>query len=790
MSWTRFFRRRDWDQERSREIDAYLQIETDENIARGMSPDDARYTARKKLGNPTQIREEIYRMNSLGLLETIAQDMRYALRQLRRSPGFTAAAVLSLALGIGANTAVFTLLDQVLLRQLPVRDPKQLVLLTWEGANVGPNISSDVVSYPLYKDFRDQNQVFSGLLCYHAMDFGIGYKGQTERVRGELVTGNYFETLGVQPALGRLFTADDDRIPGGHPLVVLSYDYWIDRFHGDRGVLGQTVRANGAPLTVIGVSAKGFGGLEVGRPAEIRVPITMRSQVTPASWTEMFGLDKRRGHWVRVVGRLKPGISWQHAKASMQPIFHSILEMEVQQKEFAITSSDTRRDFLKSWVNVLPIARGRRSGVRDQFDTPLSMLMAIVGFVLLIACANVANLLLARATGREREIAVRLALGAGRARIVRQSLVESVLLAFLGGGVGLLIASWTDQLLTRVISAAYGPLGLTTTPDLRILGFTLAICTITGILFGLAPALGTTHVDLVPALKEHSGALTGGAHARLRRLLVVSQVCLSVLLLIGAGLYLRTLVNLRTLNPGFNTHNVVALALDPSLNGYSAERRIQMFHDALDKLRATPGVESAGLGLVRPIDDDWWGSDLTIEGYQPKSGAPARAAANGVSPGYLATLGIPLLAGRDFSASDAGSKHKVALVNATFAQKYFGATSPIGRRFGFGANPGTKTDTEIVGVVRDSKYSTMRERPLAQIMVDSDQMDGIFHASLFVSSRLDPRQMYSGIRHAIQQVDSTLPIVEMRTMHEQLVLELMTDRLVASLATVFGLLAT
>lgn len=330
MKWPRFIRRRYWDQERSRELDAYLEAETHENIARGMTLEDARLAARKKLGNPTQIREEIYRMNSLGLLETIGQDLRYALRQLRRSPGFTAAAVLSLALGIGANTAVFTLLDQVLLRQLPVRDPQQLVLLTWEGANVGPNISSDVVSYPLYKDFRDQNQVFSGLLCYHAMDFGIGYQGQTERVKGELVTGNYFETLGVQPALGRLFTAEDDRIPGGHPLVVLGYDYWITRFHGDRGVLGQTIRANGVPLTIIGVSAKGFGGLEVGRPAEIRVPITMRSQVTPASWTEMFGLDKRRGHWVRVVGRLKPDVSWQRAKASLQPLFHSILQMEVQ----------------------------------------------------------------------------------------------------------------------------------------------------------------------------------------------------------------------------------------------------------------------------------------------------------------------------------------------------------------------------------------------------------------------------------------------------------------------------
>jgi len=791
MSWKRFFRRRYWDQERSRELEAYLQIETDENIARGMSPEAARGAARKKLGSPQRIREEIYRMNSLAFFETVMQDLRYAVRQLRRSPGFTAAAVLSLALGIGANTAVFTLLDQVLLRLLPVRDPQQLVALTWEGEPYATNISSDVVSYPLYTDFRDRNEVFSGLLCYHDMSFGIGYQGETERVAGELVSGNYFGTLGVQPALGRLFTQDDDRIPVGHPLAVLAYDYWVSRFHAGREVLGQTIRVNGALLTIIGVSAKGFGGLEVGRPAQIRVPITMRSQVTPASWTEMFGLDKRRGRWVRVVGRLKPGVTSEQAKASLQPLFHSILEMEVAQKEFAKASAGTRREFLKSWIQVAPVARGRRSGVKEQFDTPLSVLMAIVGFVLLIACANVANLLLARGTGRTREIAVRLALGAGRARIVRQSLVESILLAFFGGGFGLLLASWTDQLLTRLISTAFGPLGLSTTPDLRILRFTLAVCAITGILFGLAPALGTTRVDLIPALKDHSSAVTGGTRARLRHALVVAQVFLSIILLIGAGLYIRTLMNLRTLNPGFNTHNVIALALDPSLNGYSTERRLQIFRDTLARLRATPGVESAGLGIVRLIDDDWWGSNLTIEGYHPNSSMPnARAAANGVSPGYLATLGIPLVAGRDFAASDAAGKHKVALVNETFARSYFGGASPVGRHFGFGNNPATLTDIEIVGVVKDTKYSTMREAPLEQIMVHSDQMDGIFHATIYVRSLLDPRKMFGAIRHAIQEVDPTLPIVEMRTMEEQLTLELTIDRLVAMLAAVFGLLAT
>jgi predicted permease len=788
MAWTRFFRRRFWDEERSHELDAYLQIETDENIARGMSLDAARHQAHKKLGNPTRIREEIYSLNSLGFVETMWQDLKYAGRQLRRSPGFAAAAVLSLAMGIGANTAIFSLLDQVVLRPLPVRNPQKLVLLNWQGLFYGHSMSDDVLSYPLYRDLRDHNEVFSGLLGYHQIAFGVGYRRQIERIPGALVSGNYFDVLGVKAFLGRMFSQDDDRIPGGHPLAVLIYDFWVDRFHSNSDIVGGTLTINGSPFTVIGVSAKGFTGLEVGGPVKILVPMMMRNQVTAESWTRMFGLDTRRGGWVRVLGRLKPGVNIAQAKAALQPLFHSTLEMEVRGKEFAGASADTRKEFLRSSMDVKPASSGY-SDAREQYRTPLRVLMGMVGMVLLIACANVANLLLARAAGRGREIAVRLALGASRPRIVRQSLVESLLLALMGGTAGLLGAIWIDQVLLDVLAAGDTPLGLSSTPDLRILGFTLMVCTLTGVLFGLAPALGTIRVDLVPALKERARGVAGSSP--LRRMLVMAQVFVSVLLLIASGLFARSLFNLRTLDPGFRTQNVIGFSIDPSLNGYGPEQRQRVFQAVMEKLRALPGVESAGLGIERVLGDSWWCDTVTVAGYQPKAGDNIVPCHNATSPGYLATLGIPLLAGRDFSAADAASKNKVALVNEAFARHYFPGRSPLGGRFGFGTFPGTKTYIEIVGVIKDAKYSSLRDASPPQAIIDYEQMEGaIFQANVYVKTHVNARQMSSSIRRAIRDVDRDLSVYEMRTLDEQRDMLLTTERVVASLAVVFGVCAT
>src|SRR2546430_780543 len=414
-------------------------------------------------------------------------ELRYAVRILTKSPVFATVALLSLALGIGANTAIFTLLDQVLLRLLPVKDPEQLVLLTSVGAHYGSNTGANAFSYPMYKDFRDRHQVVRGPLGRFGLQLSLGYKGRTERTEGELVSGNYFEALGVKAAIGRTFSPEDDRLPGAHPLVVLSYDFWVNRFAADPSVLNQTITVNGYPLTIIGVSQKGFDGMELGYSPKLRIPIMMNRQMMPV-WSEEYNLDNRRGRWVNVFGRLKPGVTREQAKASLQPLFHSILEMEVQEKEFARATAYTKDQFLKSTIDVLPGARGQ-SSLREQFSTPLWVLMALVGLVLLIACANVANLLLARAIGREKEIAIRLALGAGRSRIVRQLMVESLLLSALGGASGLLVAVWANRLLIKFLPTGDAPISLSTRLDLRILAFTLLVSLLTGILFGLAPAL-------------------------------------------------------------------------------------------------------------------------------------------------------------------------------------------------------------------------------------------------------------------------------------------------------------
>jgi len=683
----------------------------------------------------------------------------------------------------------------VLLRPLPVQDPGRPVFLNWRGEFYGPSISDDVLSYPLYQDIRDHNQVFDAVLGYHHTTFGVGYGGEVERVPGELVSGNYFDALGIPAALGRTLSPGDDVIPGGHPVAVLSYDYFVDRFHSDSGILGRTININGPPFTVIGVSAKGFEGLEVGAPAKILVPMMMRNQVTPESWTSMFGLNSRRGRWVRVCGRLKAGITAREAKAGLQPLFHSILEMEVGQKEFARVTPEIRKDFLRSWIEVAPAFRGH-SDVRQQYQSALELLMGMVGLLLMIACANVANLLLARAAGRRREIAVRLALGASRGCILRQSLVESLLLALMGGTAGLLGAMWIDQVLLNLLAAGDAQLGLQSTPDLRILCFTLIVCTVTGVLFGLAPALGAMRVDLVPALKEGARAVAGGAGTRLRRSLVLTQVFVSVLLLIGAGLFVQSLINLRTLDSGFRTQNVIAFSIDPSLLGYPAPRRQQVFERVVEKLRTTPGVESAGLGIMRVLGDDWWCDAVTVPGYPPASGQLVRPCHNAASPGYLATLGIPLIAGRDFSAADRGSKQKVALVNESFARHYFGGQTAVGRRFGFGSSPANPADIEIVGVIRDAKYGSMRDAGLPQTIVDYEQMGGaVFQATVYVKTRMSPgqispRPMYAGIRAAVHEVDGNLPVYGMRTLDQQLDLILTTERMVANLASIFGVLAT
>src|SRR6185437_5782618 len=626
-------------------------------------------------------------------------DLRYALRGFRRTPLFTVIAVISLAFGIGANTAIFSLLDQVMLRLLPVKQPQELVLLTMRGQHYGSNWGMNAISYPMYRDFRDHNQVFSGMFCRFPLEASLGYGNRTERVAAELVSGSYFPVLGVKAVLGRTFTPDDDRIPGGHPLAVLSYGFWQTRFSSDRAVIGKTLVINGRNMTVIGVAQPGFDGLEFGNTTKIFIPMMMEAEMTPLR----EGLKNRRQRWVNAFGRLKPGVSAQKAKASLQPFMHNMLEMEVKEPAFRNASSYTRQQFLKCWIDVLPGSKGK-SYLRQQLSTPLWVLMGLTGVVLLLACANLANLLLARATAREREIAIRFAIGASRRRIIRQFLVESLLLSAFGAAAGLLVAVWADRLLLAAYLPAEsaGQLALSAAPDLRVLAFTLATMLATAVVFGLAPALRGSNGNVAPTLKDQAGSVVGGSNVAFRKVLVGIQVTLSLLLLIGAGLFLRTLTNLRSLGPGFRAERLIGFNLDPSLNGYTAERARFFYKTLTEDLQGIPGVTSVGLASLRILEDNEWDSSVTVEGYTAKPGQHPEPYMNSISPNYFATLGVPIVMGRDFTLKDVQRvKHgsepdnfspTTVMINESFARKFFAGRNPIGLHIGFGSDPGTKTD--------------------------------------------------------------------------------------------------
>ena len=712
-------------------------------------------------------------------------ELRLAARSLTRSPVFAIVAVLSLALGIGANTAVFTFLDQVLLRLLPVKDPQQLVQLKEVGRHYGSNTGMNALSYPMYKDFSEQNQVFSGMMCRAQEPFSISFGGRNERAVGELVSGTYFPVLGLKPALGRLFSPSDDRTRGGAPYAVLTYDYWQSRFAGAPDILGKTLLVNNHKLTIVGVAPSGFDGIEPLFSAQIFVPIAIAEQVTQ----EEKPFENRRRRWLQVFGRLKPGVTVTQAKASLQPIFHNILQMEVQQPAFAHASAYTREQFLKMTLDVFPGGRGQ-SEARQFLAAPLWAMMAMVGLVLLIACANVANLMIARGSARQKEIAVRLALGASRMRITRHLMLESLLLALVGGALALLVSAWTMRLLVGILPHTEPPIRLDANPDMRVLLFTLAVSVATALIFGLLPALQATKPDIAPTLKDQANAVAGGGQARWRRALVCVQVSLSLLLLIGAGLFVGTLKNLKALNPGFDVNNLMSFSTDPTLSGYDTNRAKLFYKQLAQNLAALPGVESAALCVVAPLHFNEWDSTVTVEGYNPKPGEDMSPWVNHISPDFFKTLKIPIYAGRDFTDRDVVGAPKAAIVNQKFARHYFGDRNPIGRHIGLGGDPGTKTDIEIVGVVGDTKYQTMRDDVPREVYFPYQQNAWATQMTAFVRTDIGSAQMFPVLRAAVHKLDPSLPVYELKTEQRQLDDVLAVERLAASLSTAFGILAT
>jgi predicted permease len=715
-------------------------------------------------------------------MNAFAQDLRYAVRTLIKTPAFTVVVVLTLALGIGANTAIFSLTDQVLLRLLPVRSPEQLVVLDGPGAFQGRTFNDGTFSYPMYRDFRDQNTVFDGVLARFPAPLTLMTNGRAERVTGELVSGNYFDVLGIRAHIGRTFTPDDDRIPGGHPIVMLSHGFWTRRFARDPGVLNSSVTLNGQPMTVVGVTAPGFFGVVVGESPDVLVPVMMKKQMTP-TWDDLLN---RRSRWLTVMARLKPGVSATQAESAMNVVYRRINEQEI--KEIQNPSKSFRDRFTSKHLFLRPGEKGR-SDLRKDFSTPILVLMGMVGLVLLIACANVANLLLARGAARQREVAIRLALGASRGAIVRQRLIESLVLAAAGAVLGLAFAWWTGALLLRMLPSDAAAQTLSASPDVRAIAFAFAGALLTALFFGLAPALQSTRPALVSTLKDESGSVVGGTgHARFRKGLVTAQVGLSVLLLAGAGLFARSLYNLKTLNPGFQADQLLGFSLDPSLNGYSRERSIALFQQLEEQLALLPDVRSASASVIPLMTNSEWSSTVKVEGHKFKEGEDMNPSVNGVGPGFFATMGQVLVTGREFTVKDVSGAPRVAIINETMAKYFFGADNPLGRHIGWGRD---KTpEIEIVGVVKDSKTTTLRQEAKRFVYAPYMQEAEIGQMTFYVRARGDAGDVGVSVRQVAQRVDANLPIFDMKTMTTIVDESLFIERMVAALSVAFGGLAT
>jgi predicted permease len=723
----------------------------------------------------------------------MAADIRVALRSWRKSPGFVTIALLSIALGIGATSAIFTLVDQVLLRVLPVKNPGELVHVTFTGSRYGSNWGDGTeLSYPMYTELRDNNSVFTGMFGRFGYSLHVGHAGRTERVAGEIVTGTYFDVLGVTAAVGRVLTPDDDRLPGGHPVAVLSHGFWVSAFGRDPSVINSTMTVNGHSYTVVGVAQPGFDGVELGRQSQVFVPMMMKAQLTPG-WN---ALDDRIYRWVRVFARLRPGVTREQARVALQPYYRSLLELDLNTRRFAGASQTNRERYLENQIQVHDASQGR-SGLRRSLTTPLWVLMGTAVGVLLIACANIANLLIARGAARQREVAVRLAIGATRRQVIEQLLVESVMLALAGGIAGLALAYVGAPVILGLFVNADQPQPIAATPDWRIVAFTFAVSTITGVIFGLAPALQSTRPNLAPTLKAQAGSVAGG-QARFRKGLVAVQISLSFLLITGAALFIRTLDNLLAVDIGFDSSRLLSFGVDPSLNGYDANRTRQFAKTLLERLKAVPGIEGAGLASVRLLEGNQWNGTITAAGYQPKPDERTDTWNNAISPGYFAAMGIPILTGRDFSERDARTapvppdtpEFRVAIVNERFAKQFFGTGNPVGHRIGFGSDPGTPTPIEIVGVVRDSKYTDVRDEVQRQVFFPYLEDDSPGGFTVYVRTRRPAADIFMAARQVVQQLDSNMPLHGTRTLEAQVATSLSRERMVAAMTATFGSVAT
>jgi predicted permease len=749
----------------------------------------------------------------------LAQDLRYALRQLRRSPGFTTVTLLTLALGIGANTAIFSLIDAVMLKTLPVRQPEQLVLLNWVAESqpgtipwfthsLSGNSSQDSTGrftstafpYPVFEGIRDRNENLSSVMAFADTDrLSVSVRGQAGVANGQLVSGDFFSTLGVRALIGRAITRTDDQ-EGASPVGIISHSFWVSRFGGDPLVVGKAIRVNSTSFTVVGVAPPEFFGVEPGASVDVWLPLHAQPQIDPG-WTkyaiprEVSRFTAPDDWWVQIMGRLKPGVNEQRVRSKLD----IVVRQNVESIELAAPAKRSTDMTLQTpQVQLMSASRGLDS-LREQFSKPLAVLMAVVGLVLLIACANVANLLLSRATSRRREIAVRLALGARRMRLINQMITESVLLALAGGALGVGLAYWASDILLAFMSGGRNPIVLQVTPNLRVLAFTAVVSMLTGVLFGLAPALQGTRLVLNPALKEGGESTLGpGTPSRrfgmeLGKFLVISQVAISLLLLIGAGLFVRTLANLENENLGFDHRNLILFDIDPTQSAYKGEKLVAFYQELQRRIEAIPGVRAASLSRHTLVNGGVTIDGVAIQGYTPESGASNNGSiavhVNDVGPEFFETFGIPVEMGRVIGDRDTAAAPKVGVVSRSFARQYLGGTNPIGRRFGFG-DQRSSSDIAIVGVVGDVRYGQLRHSMPPTVYVPYAQHTKELDAMNFeVRTAGDPKNWLGPIREAVHELDANLPLSDVKTQVEQIEQATFQERLFARLSSFFGLLA-
>jgi predicted permease len=779
-------RRRRMERELERELRYHVDRRVDDLVRSGLSEAAARRQVALEFGGVLQVREAVQEAWLWRWLANGQRDLQYAGRLLRRSPGFAATALLSIALGIAASTAVFSLIDQVLLRRLPVREPDRLVYFNWKGSTFSSGYGYAYLnSYPLCRELQEQRHVFDGVVCRHPTTVSLSTGQEAQPVRAEIVSGSYFNVLGVQPRLGRLLDASDDVHPGGHPVVVVGEAYWRNQLASDPNVIGRTVSVSGYPMTVIGVAPVSFAGMDPLAAPSLWLPATMAAQAgnIDAYWDQLLN---RRAAWLHVFGRLQPGLTVDAAKTGLEPWFQSMLANEPATAGFPNATADQRREFFASTFDLEPVPSGV-SANRRAFQRPLWVIMAGSVILMLLASLNVAGLLLARGAARAREFTTRMAIGASRGRIAGQLLVESMLIALAGGALGLLAAPAVSRMILLFLPRDSD---VAVRIDARVLAFAVIASGITAVICGVAPALHTGRTPLVASLTDRSRVAAGGG-VRLRKVLVAGQLAFTLVLLIGSGLFVQTLARLHG-NLGFDSDRLVTVSIDPPANGYAEPDAERVMRDVLQRLQAMPGVERAAVANSGMLNGGAASSMVTIQSDR-RFTVDRAAARMRVGPGFFPTIGAQLIAGRDFDERDVRPPgeppraYRSVIVSESFVRRYFKDQNPIGARIGMGNRPDTRTTIEIIGVVKDFSRRNLRDEQVETIFLqywDNQSADGTF----YVKSRGSAESAFNPIRSAVAQVDPKLSVT-LTIFDDQIERSLRTERMLASLSSAFGTLA-